>query len=181
MNSDPFQENADLAALDTENLGELPGADAIGTAGGEDCGDMLRVWIKFREENGKKVIERATYQSFGCQTALAVAATAARLLQGRTAEEALAMGSDDLSAPLGSLPPMKIHCAQLVESALRDALAPGHEPSAPPAQPSPASTVAPALFDSLTAPAAPKMVFLPKPESSGSISNQTIHPEAAKL
>jgi NifU-like protein involved in Fe-S cluster formation len=165
MNSDPFQKNADLAALDTENLGELPDADAVGTAGGEDCGDMLRVWIKFREENGKKVIDRATYQSFGCQTALAVAATAARLLKGRTAEEALAMGSEDLAAPLGSLPPMKIHCAQLVENALRQALAPSQDPSATPKQSSPASKVASSLFDSLTTPVSPKIVFLSKPET----------------
>ena len=32
------------------------------------------------------------------------------------------------SAPLGALPPLKIHCAQLVEEALRSALAPGSEP-----------------------------------------------------
>ena len=32
------------------------------------------------------------------------------------------MSGADLSAPLGALPPMKIHCAQLVEGALRSAL-----------------------------------------------------------
>jgi hypothetical protein len=35
------------------------------------------------------------------------------------------MSGEDLSAPLGALPPLKIHCAQLVEEALRSALAPG--------------------------------------------------------
>lgn len=161
---DAFQSAADLAALDTENLGELPGADAVGTAGGEDCGDMLRMWIKFREENGKKVIDRATYQSFGCQTALAVAATAARLLKGRTAEEALAMGSEDLTAPLGALPPMKIHCAQLVESALKDALLPAGRTPPPPADPPPAAKAAP-LFDALSAPENPRIVFHSKPNA----------------
>ena len=34
------------------------------------------------------------------------------------------MSGDDLAAPLGPLPPLKIHCAQLVEGALRSALAP---------------------------------------------------------
>ena len=32
------------------------------------------------------------------------------------------MSGEELSAPLGSLPPVKIHCAQLVEGALRNAL-----------------------------------------------------------
>lgn len=110
------------AIQDTSAMGAMDDADAVGTAGSEDCGDMLRIWVKFREENGKKVIDRATYQTFGCQTALAVASTAAKLLRGRTPEEALSMKGGDLAAPLGPLPPMKIHCAQLVESALQQAL-----------------------------------------------------------
>jgi nitrogen fixation NifU-like protein len=107
---------------DGENLGEMPDADAVGTAGSEDCGDMLRMWVKFKEENGRKVIDRASFQTFGCQTALAVATVAARMLRGRTAEEALSLHGQDLAAPLGPLPPMKIHCAQLVEDALHQAL-----------------------------------------------------------
>src|SRR5205807_7189386 len=88
-----------------------------------DCGDMLRMWVKFKEQDGRKVIDRATFQTFGCETAIAVASVATELIAGKTAEEALAMSGGDLSAPLGPLPPMKIHCAQLVEGALRSALA----------------------------------------------------------
>jgi nitrogen fixation NifU-like protein len=36
----------------------------------------------------------------------------------------LNLSGEELSAPLGPLPPLKIHCAQLVEGALRSALAP---------------------------------------------------------
>jgi len=32
------------------------------------------------------------------------------------------MKADDLSRPLGALPPMKIHCGQMVEGALKAAL-----------------------------------------------------------
>ena len=54
---------------------------------------------------------------------------ATELIPGKTVEEALSMNGADLSAPLGSLPPLKIHCAQLVEEALRSALAPdAHAP-----------------------------------------------------
>ncbi|HUF62007.1 MAG TPA: iron-sulfur cluster assembly scaffold protein [Verrucomicrobiales bacterium] len=107
-----------------ENFGEMSDADTVGTVGSPDCGDMLRLWIRFREEDGRKVIDRASYQSFGCQTAMAVADLATRLIAGKTAEEALALSSTDLSRPLGPLPPMKIHCGKLVEDALRDALEP---------------------------------------------------------
>src|SRR5881275_20102 len=97
-------------------------ADAVGTVGSADCGDMLRMWIKFKEENGRQVIDRATFQSFGCQTAIAVASVATQLLKGKTPDEAKKMSGEELSAPLGPLPPVKIHCAQLVEGALRNAL-----------------------------------------------------------
>jgi nitrogen fixation protein NifU and related proteins len=107
-----------------KNLGELDGADAVGTVGSEDCGDMLRMWVKFKEVDGKRVIDRATFQTFGCGTAIAVASVATELISGKTVEEALTMSGEDLSAPLGALPPLKIHCAQLVEEALRSALAP---------------------------------------------------------
>ncbi len=120
-----LMEKIEEAARCPKNQGEMPEADAIGTVGGDKCGDMLRLWIKFREEkNGERVIDKATFQSFGCQTAIAVASVATELLRGKTPAEALSMRGEDLSAPLGPLPPMKIHCAQLVEEALQEALAP---------------------------------------------------------
>ena len=42
--------------------------------------------------------------------------------KGRTVEEARDLSAAELSAPLGPLPPMKIHCGQMVEGALRAAL-----------------------------------------------------------
>lgn len=112
----------DDAIRDPMNLGEMAGADAIGTAGSSDCGDMLRMWIKFREDGGRRVIDKATFQSFGCQTAIAVASLATEMIKGKTPEQALALSGEDFSTPLGPLPPMKIHCAQLVEGALKNAL-----------------------------------------------------------
>ena len=105
------------------NLGEMTDADSVGTAGSADCGDMLRMWLKFREdERGRRVIDRATFQTFGCETAIAVASVATELLAGKTAQEAMDLSGEELASPLGALPPMKIHCAQLVEGALRNAL-----------------------------------------------------------
>lgn len=105
-----------------QNQGEIPDADAIGTVGSPECGDMLRMWLKFTEKDGKRVIDRASFQAFGCQTAIAVASMATELLRGKTAEEAKSLSASDLAGDLGALPPMKIHCGQLVEGALRDAL-----------------------------------------------------------
>lgn len=119
-----FNKRVEEALRHPKNLGELAGADAVGTVGSEDCGDMLRMWVKFKDVNGKRIIDRATFQTFGCETAIAVASVATELISGKTVEEALALNEGQLSAPLGPLPPLKIHCAQLVEGALRSALAP---------------------------------------------------------
>ena len=110
------------AIANPKNMGEMEAADAVGTVGSPNCGDMVRMWLKFKEENGKRVIDRATFQTFGCETAIAVASLATELVKGKTAEEAMALRGEDLAADLGPLPPMRIHCGQLVEGALRNAL-----------------------------------------------------------
>src|SRR5213079_1418664 len=127
MNED-LQKRIAEALRNPQNMGEMANADAIGTVGNSDCGEMLRLWVKFKEQNGKKVIDRATFQSFGCETAIAVASLATELIRGKTPEEALALKTEELAGELGPLPPMKIHCAQLVEGALRSALDPGAQP-----------------------------------------------------
>jgi nitrogen fixation NifU-like protein len=146
--SENLQQRIHDAIANPKNLGEMENADSVGTVGSPDCGDMLRMWVKFKEQDGKKVIDRATFQTFGCETAIAVASVATELIAGKTVEEALSMSGEDLSAPLGALPPMKIHCAQLVEGALRSALAPQTVLAAPAAAPTERAAT---LFDQLNA------------------------------
>lgn len=154
MNDKTLQERIAEAIRNPKNMGELDTADAIGTVGNSDCGEFLRMWIKFKEENGRKVIDRATFQSFGCETAIAVASLATELIRGKTAQEALALSGEALSADLGPLPPMKIHCSQLVESALRSALEPAT--GAPEANPIPAAAPQNSnLLDKMTQPQNP--------------------------
>src|SRR5580765_4153276 len=146
--NDDLQKRISEAMRNPQNVGELANADAVGTVGNSDCGEMLRMWVKFKDENGKKVIDRATFQSFGCETAIAVASLATELIRGKTPEEALALKTEELAGELGPLPPMKIHCAQLVEGALRSALEPqsaAPAPAAPPAS-------GPSLLDKFSQP-----------------------------
>ena len=137
MNED-LQKRIQEALANPQNMGELTNADAIGTVGNSDCGEMLRMWVKFKQQDGRKVIDRATFQSFGCETAIAVASLATELIRGKTAEEALSLKTEELAGELGPLPPMKIHCAQLVEGALRSAL--GDSSAAPDDKASPPAT-----------------------------------------
>lgn len=140
--------NLEDAIANPKNLGEMPDADSVGTVGSPDCGDMVRMWIKYKDHDGRKVIDKASFQSFGCQTAIAVASMATELIRGKTREEALQMSADELSQPLGPLPPMKIHCGQMVEGALKAALDAEAAQAAPPKQP---VNVGPTLADALGA------------------------------
>lgn len=129
---DDFQKRVEEAIANPQNMGEMAGADSIGTVGNAECGDMLRVWVKFKEENGRKIIDKASFQSFGCETAIAAASLAMELIRGKTPEEALKMRGEEFAQELGPLPPAKVHCTQLVEGAIRSALEPGATPPGPP-------------------------------------------------
>lgn len=163
--NDDLQKRIAEALRNPQNLGELADADAMGAVGNAECGEMLRLWVKFKEQDGKKVIDRATFQSFGCETAIAVASLATELIRGKTREEALALKTEELAGELGPLPPMKIHCAQLVEGALRSALEP-NPPAPPPAVESSlpkTETSAGNLLQNFTQPKSGKIRFLPDP------------------
>ncbi|MEY2410040.1 MAG: nitrogen fixation protein NifU [Verrucomicrobiota bacterium] len=158
--NDPLQQRLDEALKNPQNMGEMAGADSIGTVGNAECGDMLRVWVKFKEENGRKVIDKASFQSFGCETAIAAASLAMELIRGKTPEEAMAMRGEEFAKDLGPLPPTKVHCTQLVEGAIRSALEPAPLSPGPPA-PGPAGN----LIESFNPPkpGGVRVVFLKEP------------------
>ena len=139
-----FEDKAREAMANPRNVGEMEDADAVGTAGSADCGDMRRMWLKCTDKEGRKVSDRASFQSFGCQTAIAVASMATELLKGKSVEDARNLSPDDLTGDLGPLPPMKIHCGQLVEGALHNALGESREQET--------AAPAPSLAQSLSSP-----------------------------
>lgn len=149
MNKELEKKVAD-AIQDPKNVGEMPDADSVGTVGNSECGEMLRMWVKYKEQDGEKIIDKASFQSFGCETAIAVASLATELIKGKTADEAIELKPEELSGELGPLPPMKIHCAELVQGALRSALSPQstEQENKPPAKLG--NELSPTLQDSLS-------------------------------
>jgi len=148
---DDLQKKVAEAIRDPKNVGEMSDADSVGTVGNSECGEMLRLWVKYKEQDGQKVIDKASFQSFGCETAIAVASLATELIRGKTADEALEMKPEELSGELGPLPPMKIHCAELVQGALRDALSPDDQELDQAESPAKPAELSPTLQDSLNA------------------------------
>jgi len=103
-------------------MGEMKDADAIGEFGNPICGDLMEIYIKVREENGKEYITDISFQTFGCAAAIASSSMLTELAKGKSLDEAMNISRDDVATSLDGLPPIKLHCSNLAADALRDAI-----------------------------------------------------------
>lgn len=71
-----------------KNLGPLEDATIIASAGSPACGDMIKLYLKIREEGGKDVIEKASFESYGCAANIAGASILTEMIKEKTLEEA---------------------------------------------------------------------------------------------
>jgi nitrogen fixation NifU-like protein len=104
--------------MNPRNVGEMPDADGVGTEGNPVCGDMMKLFIKVKDNR----IEDAKFQTFGCGAAIAVSSMITEMIKGKTLEEAMAISKEQVASALGGLPPQKMHCSNLGADALRKAI-----------------------------------------------------------
>lgn len=101
------------------NVGEMPDADGVGEAGNPICGDMMKLYIKIKDD----VIVDIKFQTFGCGAAIASSSMLTDIAKGITIEEAEKLTRQQIVDALGELPANKIHCSILAVDALRAAIA----------------------------------------------------------
>jgi nitrogen fixation NifU-like protein len=108
-----------------KNLGRIKNADAVGEAGNIQCGDVMRIYLKIKEKNGKKMISDIKGEVFGCIVAIANTSMLTTMVKGKTLEEALKIDKEELIKKLGGrkkIPAFKIHCSILAVDAMREAI-----------------------------------------------------------
>ncbi len=105
--------------LKPRNAGELADANAIGEVGSLACGDALKLFLKI---NDKGIIEDASFQTFGCASAIASSSMATELIKGKPVSEAMTLTNQAVAEALEGLPAHKLHCSVLAEEAIQKAL-----------------------------------------------------------
>ncbi|MFH1613568.1 MAG: iron-sulfur cluster assembly scaffold protein [Planctomycetota bacterium] len=105
--------------MNPRNVGEIPNADGVGTIGSEECGDMIRVWIKVSDDEHLADIK---YKVFGCPAAIACCSMMTELAMGKHLDDAGELTDEQVADALGGLPVNKYHCSNLAASALHKAI-----------------------------------------------------------
>ena len=102
------------------NVGKMDITDpSVGTGmvGAPACGDVMKLQIKI-EDN---VITDAKFKTYGCGSAIASSSLLTEWVKGRTLDEVKDIKNTDIVEEL-NLPPDKIHCSVLAESAIKSAI-----------------------------------------------------------
>ncbi|MBP7331412.1 MAG: NifU-like protein [Firmicutes bacterium ADurb.Bin373] len=100
------------------NVGEIPDADGVGEVGNPDCGDIMKIYIKVKDN----IIEDIKFKTFGCGAAIATSSMVTEMAKGKSLEEALKLSNKQVAEALGGLPPIKMHCSNLAADALQAAV-----------------------------------------------------------
>jgi len=100
------------------NVGEIPDADGIGKVGNPQCGDVMWLYIKVKDN----ILTDIKFKTFGCGAAIATSSMITDLAKGKTIEEAKKISRQDVAESLDGLPPTKMHCSNLAADALREAI-----------------------------------------------------------
>ena len=100
------------------NVGKMPDADGIGEVGNAKCGDIMRMYIKVRDD----VITDVKFNTFGCGSAIASSSMATEMIKGKPVSEALELSNKAVVEALDGLPAQKIHCSVLAEEAVKSAI-----------------------------------------------------------
>ncbi len=100
------------------NVGEMPDADGIGEVGNAKCGDIMRMYIKVKDN----IITDVKFMTFGCASAIATSSIATEMIKGQPIDKALELSNQAVVEALGGLPTHKIHCSVLAEEAVKAAV-----------------------------------------------------------
>ena len=103
-----------------KNLGKMEDATVVAVAGNPSCGDMVTFYLKITPE---EVIEKASFESYGCAANIATSSIVTEMVKGLTLESAWKdITWKKVTEEVGGLPSIKFHCGVLAVGALKRAI-----------------------------------------------------------
>lgn len=106
-----------------KNMGEIKNPDGVGKIGNPQCGDIMWVYIKVKKDKkGQEILKDIKFKTFGCGAAIATSSMITQLAKGKNFEDAQKIKVSDIAKELGSLPPIKMHCAGMASKGLKLAI-----------------------------------------------------------
>ncbi|VVB79173.1 Iron-sulfur cluster assembly scaffold protein IscU 2 [uncultured archaeon] len=109
--------------MNPKNMGEIKDADGIGKVGNPVCGDVMWVYIKVgKNKQGKEILKDVKFKTFGCAAAIATSSMLTQLAKGKELSKAKKITNKDVAKSLHGLPPIKMHCSNLAEEGLVEAI-----------------------------------------------------------
>ena len=94
-------------------------ATVSAVAGSPACGDMIVFYLKINQED---VIDRATFESYGCASNIATASITTEMVKSKGLKDAWRISWKEVADEVGGLPSVKFHCGILAVGALRRAI-----------------------------------------------------------
>lgn len=104
--------------MNPRNVGEIENANGVGQVGNPRCGDIMKMYLQIEDDR----IKDAKFKTFGCGAAVATSSMATELVKGKTLDEAMKITNKVVAEALDGLPPVKMHCSNLAEEAIRKAI-----------------------------------------------------------
>lgn len=109
--------------LRPHNQGVIKNPDGVGVVGNPVCGDLMKIYIRVKKNKKKEEsIGDIKFETLGCAAAIATSSMVSDLAMGKTLEAAAKISRKDVADGLKGLPPVKMHCSNLAEEALRAAI-----------------------------------------------------------
>jgi nitrogen fixation NifU-like protein len=105
------------------NQGVMKNPSGVGMVGNPVCGDLMKIYIKVKNDKKRgEVINDIKFETLGCASAIATSSMITDLAKDRTIEDAMKITRKDVADSLEGLPPIKMHCSNLADEALHEAI-----------------------------------------------------------
>ncbi len=105
------------------NQGVMKNPSGVGMVGNPVCGDLMKIYISVKKDKQKgEYIKDIKFETLGCASAIATSSMVTDLAKGKTIEEAMEITRNDVADALDGLPPIKMHCSNLADEALHEAI-----------------------------------------------------------